>query len=116
MDRAAIPETMGLQSSLRANVGEAKSRGFDMSLDYNHSINKDLWITGRANFTYATSEFLVYEKSRIIVVRLGNHVSVIRWLKDMVILLNAYSLMKKISGTLRFSLAIIWLEILNIKI
>lgn len=62
MDRAAIPETMGLQSSLRANVGEAKSHGFDMSLDYNHSINKDLWITGRANFTYATSEFLVYEE------------------------------------------------------
>ena len=62
MDRAAIPETMGLQSSLRANVGEAKSHGIDMSLDYNHSINKDLWITGRANFTYATSEFLVYEE------------------------------------------------------
>lgn len=62
MDRAAIPETMGLQSSLRANVGEAKSHGIDMSLDYNHSINKDLWITGRVNYTYATSEFLVYEE------------------------------------------------------
>lgn len=62
MDRAAIPETMGLQSSLKANVGEAKSRGIDMSLDYNHSVNKDFWITGRANFTYATSEFLVYEE------------------------------------------------------
>lgn len=62
MDRASIPETMGLQSSLKANVGKAKSSGFDMSIDYNHSINKNLWITGRANFTYATSEFSVYEE------------------------------------------------------
>lgn len=62
MDRASIPETMGLQSTLKANVGEAKSSGFDMSIDYNHSINKDFWVTGRANFTYATSEFSVYEE------------------------------------------------------
>lgn len=62
MDRSFIPETMGLQSALKANVGEAKSSGFDMSVDYNHSINKDLWLTGRFNFTYATSEFSVYEE------------------------------------------------------
>ena len=62
MDRAAIPTTMGLQAALRANVGEAKSRGIDMSLNFNHSFNKDTWITGMANFTYATSEFTVYEE------------------------------------------------------
>lgn len=62
MGRKSIPETMGLQSSMKANVGKAKSHGIDMSIDYNHSINKDFWITGRANFTYATSKFTVYEE------------------------------------------------------
>ena len=60
--RSSIPTTMGLQTAIKANVGEAKSRGVDMSFNYNHSINKDLWITGMANFTYATSEYVVYEE------------------------------------------------------
>lgn len=62
MERASIPETMGLQTSMKANVGEAESHGIDMSFDYNHSFNKDAWVTGRANFTYATSSFTVYEE------------------------------------------------------
>lgn len=62
MSRASIPESMGLQAAISANIGKAKSHGIDMSVDYNHSINKDLWITGRANFTYATSAFTVYEE------------------------------------------------------
>jgi TonB-linked SusC/RagA family outer membrane protein len=62
MNRAAIPSTMGLRAPLRANVGEASSQGFEISVDGNHSFNKDLWITGRANFTYATSRFEVYEE------------------------------------------------------
>ncbi|MDR0697744.1 MAG: TonB-dependent receptor [Tannerella sp.] len=62
MDRASIPTTMGLQETPRANVGEAASKGFDISLEYNHSINKDFWISGMANFTFAISEFKVYEE------------------------------------------------------
>jgi TonB-linked SusC/RagA family outer membrane protein len=62
MDRAAIPSTMGLQAPLRANVGEASSHGFEISMDGNHSFNKDFWITGRVNFTFATSKFEVYEE------------------------------------------------------
>jgi TonB-linked SusC/RagA family outer membrane protein len=62
MNRAAIPSTMGLQATLRANVGEASSHGFEMSVDGNHSFNKDFWVTGRANFTFATSRFEVYEE------------------------------------------------------
>jgi TonB-linked SusC/RagA family outer membrane protein len=62
MDRASIPSTMGLQANVRANVGEAASRGTDISVTYNHSITKDLWIQGMANFTYATSEFSVFEE------------------------------------------------------
>lgn len=62
MTRAAIPSTMGLQSAVRANVGEASARGVDIQADYQHSINKDLWLSGRFNFTYSTSKFKVYEE------------------------------------------------------
>jgi TonB-linked SusC/RagA family outer membrane protein len=61
MSRANIPTTMGLQATPASNVGEASARGIDVSLDYNHSFNKNWWITGRLNFTYATSRFEVYE-------------------------------------------------------
>ena len=62
MTRASIPSTMGLQADLRANVGEASSSGFEMSLDANHSFNKNFWISGRFNFTYAKSKYEVYEE------------------------------------------------------
>lgn len=62
MERASIPTTMGLSAPIRANIGKAKSRGVDLSFDYNHIVNKDLWMQGRGNFTYATSQFLVYEE------------------------------------------------------
>jgi TonB-linked SusC/RagA family outer membrane protein len=62
MNRADIPTTMGLQATPQTNVGEAKGKGIDLSIDYQHSFNKDFWITGRANFTYATSKYEVYEE------------------------------------------------------
>ncbi|WP_235841589.1 SusC/RagA family TonB-linked outer membrane protein [Confluentibacter sediminis] len=62
MDRAAIPTTMGLQAAVRSNVGEASSKGIEVSFNYNHSFNNGLWITGMGNFTYATSKFEVYEE------------------------------------------------------
>ncbi|MDR0699592.1 MAG: TonB-dependent receptor, partial [Tannerella sp.] len=62
MNRAAIPSTMGLQANLRANVGEASSRGFEISIDGNHSFNKDFYIQGRTNFTFATNRYEVYEE------------------------------------------------------
>jgi TonB-linked SusC/RagA family outer membrane protein len=64
MSREFIPSTMGLPSgvSVRANVGEASSKGMDISLDYQQSWNKDFWTSARANFTYATSRYEVYEE------------------------------------------------------
>ena len=41
MDRAQVPASMGLQSPIRANVGEASSKGFEMSLDYKDNITND---------------------------------------------------------------------------
>lgn len=62
MNRAFIPSTMGLQAPSRSNVGEAAAHGIDISINLNHSFNKNAWISGIANFTYATSEFKVYEE------------------------------------------------------
>ncbi len=62
MDRSSIPSTMGLQAALRANVGEASTMGTDIAVNLSHSFNANAWITGMANFTYATSKFEVYEE------------------------------------------------------
>lgn len=62
MQRTATPATMGLSAQPRANIGEAKSRGIDLSIDYNKVFSKDFWVQGRANLTYAKSKYLVYEE------------------------------------------------------
>ncbi len=62
MTRAAIPTTMGLQASVRANIGEASAKGFEIQSDFQHSFNKHTWISGRANFTYSTSKYEVFEQ------------------------------------------------------
>ncbi|MCA6032928.1 SusC/RagA family TonB-linked outer membrane protein [Bacteroides thetaiotaomicron] len=61
-NRASIPTTMGLQSSPQANIGETKGSGFELSLDYDEVISKDLWITARGNFTYAKAKYVVFEE------------------------------------------------------
>jgi TonB-linked SusC/RagA family outer membrane protein len=62
MDRASIPNTMGLTTTVKANVGEASGRGVDLNVEYQQSWNKDFWTSARGNFTYATSEYVVYEE------------------------------------------------------
>ena len=61
--RADIPSTVGFWAEQRVNVGEANGKGIDLSVDYNHSMGKEAWIVGRANFTYARSTFSYYEES-----------------------------------------------------
>ena len=62
MDRAQIPASMGLQAPLRANVGEASSSGFEFTIDYKDSLSDDLFVSARANFSFATSKYEVYEE------------------------------------------------------
>lgn len=62
MTRAFIPSYMGLSANVRANVGEASGKGMDLSIDYQHNITPDFWVTTRGNFTLATSAFDVYEE------------------------------------------------------
>jgi TonB-linked SusC/RagA family outer membrane protein len=62
MDRASIPTTMGLAATEKANVGKARSRGVDGSMDYSATLGKNVWLKARMNFTFAASEFVVYEE------------------------------------------------------
>ena len=62
MDRAAIPSTMGLQASLRANVGEASSHGYEIAVDANKAFVGGYWLSGRFNMTYASGQYDVYEQ------------------------------------------------------
>lgn len=62
MTRASIPNTMGLTATPRANVGGASGKGIDVMLEYQKNWNKSFWTSARANFTYATSKFEVYEE------------------------------------------------------
>jgi TonB-linked SusC/RagA family outer membrane protein len=61
--RAFMPASMGAWTTQRTNSGKAKGRGMDISVDYNHNISKDMWLVGRANFTYARSTYLAYEEA-----------------------------------------------------
>jgi TonB-linked SusC/RagA family outer membrane protein len=56
--RSNYPATSGFETTVHGNVGKVASRGFESSLDVKHSFNKNTWITGRGNFTYATNEVL----------------------------------------------------------
>ena len=57
-----MPITMGVMAPVRANVGEASGRGVDMSLEYQQNWTADFWTSARANFTYATNKYKVYEE------------------------------------------------------
>lgn len=62
LSRSAIPSTMGLQSDVKANVGAAQSKGWDISLDLNKSFANGLWMSSHSTFTYAHSVFKKYDE------------------------------------------------------
>jgi len=62
LSRSYIPRTMGLWSTPQANLGEAEGKGVDFSIDYNKVFNQNWWLSGRVNFTYASSKFKKYEE------------------------------------------------------
>ncbi len=62
MPRADITNTMGLQAGISANIGEASAKGIDIQADYKQSWNKNFWTSARANFTYSTNKYEVFEE------------------------------------------------------
>ena len=60
--REDITDELGLWSVPSSNIGEAKSKGVDFSLDYRHSFNSSFWMVGRGTFTYARGTYSVFEE------------------------------------------------------
>jgi TonB-linked SusC/RagA family outer membrane protein len=62
MTRAHTPNTMGVAVLPQANVGEAKSKGIDISLELNKSFANGWFVSVPGNFTYAEGEYVKYEE------------------------------------------------------
>lgn len=62
MSRASVPSTLGLQATPVSNLGKASGSGVDVSVDYNSTFGKSMFVTFRGNFTYAHSNYDVYEE------------------------------------------------------
>ena len=54
--------SMGLQAPVRANMGEALSKGVDANITFDHRIGTDWWFQIMGNFTYATSKITKIEE------------------------------------------------------
>jgi TonB-linked SusC/RagA family outer membrane protein len=64
LTRSNIPSTMGLHATQKANTGKARSRGIDLSLEYNKNFNS-VWRTAlRGSFTFAQNKFTVYDEPK----------------------------------------------------
>lgn len=58
--RRTIPSEIGLVQDATpwGNLGKVKNKGVDLTLDYNHAINKDLIVSAKGTFTFAKNELL----------------------------------------------------------
>ncbi len=62
LTRSNIPATMGLWVIPSSNVGEAKAHGVDASLTYNRQLGQHSWLQLMGNFTFARSEYKLYDE------------------------------------------------------
>lgn len=58
--RNTIPAETGITGELRpyGNLGKVRNQGVDISLDLNHAISKDFFISAKGTFTYAKNKYL----------------------------------------------------------
>lgn len=62
LQRTHVPNTMGLVTVPKANLGEASSSGVDGTAEFSTRFSGGWFFSGRANFTYATSRFNVFDE------------------------------------------------------
>jgi TonB-linked SusC/RagA family outer membrane protein len=58
MVRQNFPSSSGLEAPISGNVGKMEAQGFDVSLEGEWSFNRDTWIKGMANLTYASNKLV----------------------------------------------------------
>ncbi|MBJ6366670.1 TonB-dependent receptor [Snuella sp. CAU 1569] len=51
-----MSSSIGLEAGVKANIGEAVSRGVDGRITYNKSFSNGMWIQAMGNFTYSTNK------------------------------------------------------------
>lgn len=62
IQRESTPSVVGTKTAQWVNLGEMRNQGFDMSLEFDKQINKDLQISARGNFTYNRNKKLYDDK------------------------------------------------------
>ncbi len=62
MQRKTIPETAGYTQLPYANFGKVENKGFEVSLEYNKAINKDWFVSARANYSYAHNTITEFDE------------------------------------------------------
>lgn len=58
IQRASLPDIVGVSTTPYVNIGETLNRGFDATVEYTHQVKKDLTITARGNFTFNRNKLL----------------------------------------------------------
>ena len=62
IQRESQPSVVGTRVQQWVNLGRMQNQGFDMSLEFDKQINKDLYISARGNFTYNRTRKLYDDK------------------------------------------------------
>lgn len=63
MSRKTIPEIAGFVKAPYANFGIVDNKGFEVELTVNKQFGKDLFVSGRGNFTFAKNKVIEYDES-----------------------------------------------------
>lgn len=56
VSRDNVPLIAGFATSISANVGEVKNKGYEAAFEYNHQFGKDLFVSFRGNVTWNKDE------------------------------------------------------------
>lgn len=62
IQRESTPSVVGELVAQWVNLGRMRNQGFDMSLEFDKQINKDLYVSARGNFTYNRNKKLYDDK------------------------------------------------------
>lgn len=62
--RNTIPAESGITSDLRpyGNLGKVRNEGVDLSMDYNHNVNKNFTISAKGTLTYAKNQYVAIDE------------------------------------------------------
>ncbi|BAV04859.1 TonB-linked outer membrane protein, SusC/RagA family [Filimonas lacunae] len=60
--KSSAESAAGFSATPYANYGKAETQGIDLAANYQHSINRNWWVSVRGTFTYATSKVKVADE------------------------------------------------------